>query len=133
MKKPLIVWGVMTGALYTILTLISSTLALVMGQTHDTHAHLLMRFGFVATGVTATVLYLYWPFKQGKRTILRYVLPYVVAQSLVFVMVFLTGLATTLHPDAYRDAFFNFTFVAIPIIIGLVIYDYLKHKKSLQS
>ncbi len=133
MKKPLLVWGVMTSALYTLLTLISSTLALTMGQTHDTHAHLLMRFGFVATGVTATVLYLYWPFKKGKRTPLHYLLPYAVAQSLVFVMVFLTGLTTTLHPDAYRDAFFNFTFVAIPIIIGLVIYDYYKYKKTLRT
>ncbi|TVP94200.1 MAG: hypothetical protein EA374_07205 [Acholeplasmatales bacterium] len=129
MKKPLILWSIMTGVLYTVLTLLSSTIALAMGNTHDTHAHLLMRFGFVATGVTATVLYLYWPIKE-KLTILRYVLPYVVAQGLVLVMVFFTGLATTLHPDAYRDAFFNFTFVAIPIIIGLAVYDRVRLNKT---
>lgn len=127
MKKAFYVWGLMSASLFTVLTLISSILNLSLGQTHDSHAHILMRAGFVMIGVTTTVVYLYWPLKNN---VLRYVVPYVVSVGLVFLLMFLIGFATTLHPDAYRDGFLNFTFVAIPIMISLFIYDRVKARKQ---
>ncbi len=126
MKKALSYWALMSAVLFTLLTLISSTLSLIMGNTHDTHAHILMRFSFVMIGSLATIMYLFFPLKHK---ILRYILPYVVAQGMVFLTLFLIGFLSPLHPDAYRDAFFNFTFVAIPIILSLIVFDVIKVRK----
>lgn len=130
MKKAFALWGILSSILFTMLTLISSILNLVLGHTTDTHAHILMRGGFVTIGVTTVVLYLYFPLKTR---ILRYILPYVFSTGLVFLLIFLIGFATELHPDAYRDGFFNYTFVAIPIMITLFIYDTIKLKQNKKS
>ncbi len=127
MKKAIKQFCILGASLFTLLTLISSILNLALGQTHDTHVHILMRAGFVFIGVFATVFYLHFPLKTR---VLRYILPYAIAQGLVFTLLFFIGLATPLHKDAYRDAFFNFTFVAIPIMLSLYVIDRIKQKKG---
>ena len=129
--KTLMFKGVLLfSVLFTSITLFSSILNLSLGQTEDTHAHILMRGGFVLVGTIITIMFFHY---KPKIYPLRYAVPYAIGQTLIFVMVFITGLFTSLHPDAYRDAFFNFTFVAVIVIVVLIIIDVLQHQKRLKS
>lgn len=127
MKKALWQGVIIFSILFTVTTLTSSVFQLLAGQTEDTNAHILMRGGFVFIATITMVMFFVYPFKNK---VLHYLMPYAIAQSLVFVLVFLTGLTTELHPDAYRDAFFNFTGVAVIVIMTLIIIDYLKSRKK---
>lgn len=126
MVKSIILFSI----LFTGITLFSSILNLSLGQTYDTHAHILMRGGFVLIGTSITILFFHY---KPRIYPLRYVVPYLLGQTLIFFMVFIIGRLTTLHPDAYRDAFFNFTFVAMIVILVLIGMDVLQSKKRLKN
>lgn len=126
MKKILFNAVALYGCLFTAITLLSSTLMLLRGESHDAHAHILLRAGFVLIATATMVIFMYY---KPKNRLLNYAIPYFVAQSLVFLVVFITGTFTSLHPNAYRDAFLNFSSVALVVIIILIIIDTKKLKK----
>jgi len=127
MKKVGLYWIVIFSVIFTAVTLFSSTLMLILGETTDTHAHILMRAGFVAAAATTMTVFLNF---KPKSKFLEYFIPYVIAQSMVFLMVFITSLITEIHPNAYRDAFFNFTGVSVIVIACLIGLDIYKIKKK---
>ncbi len=127
MKKALWQGLIIFSIIFTFTTLTSSIIQLIQGQPTDTNAHILMRGGFVFIATITMILFFFYPLKHK---VLKYFVPYAIAQTLVFVLVFITGLTTSLHPNAYRDAFFNFTGVALIVITVLVIIDYKKTKKT---
>lgn len=108
-------------------TLISSIIQLISGQATDTNIHILLRAGFV---LAATVTYVLYDLLKFKNRLFAYFITYATAQLLVFMLLFIISLFEALHPTAYTDAFFNFTFVAIPVMATLAILEWRKGKKN---
>ncbi len=129
MKKILFQWLVLFSVFFTVITLFSSTLMLALGQSEDSHAHILMRGGFVFIASSTMILFKNY---KPKTLILKYLTPYVVMQSMVFLIVFIAGMFIDLHPNAYRDAFLNFSSVALIVIIILIVIDFKKQKRLTQ-
>lgn len=125
-------FGVRVCVLYTVLTVTSSVLALAEGQETDTHVHLLARLAFVLIGLGAFELV------DGLR--LRYAgAPgwlLAVAGYLVAILAIMAGLwvvAATggeLHPNAYRDAFWNFTAVGLVVVLVFAIRDAVRSRRQ---
>ena len=124
-------FGLRACVLYTVLTVASSVLALAQGQETDTHVHLLARLAFVLIGLGAFELV------DGLRR--RYATApvwlvaaagYVVA--IVAIMVGLWVFAATggeLHPNAYRDAFWNFSAVGLVVIVAFAVRDAIRSRR----
>lgn len=112
---------------YTVLTLVSSTLGLMAGRTTDTHVHLLMRFAITFLGIGSFLVFsLFEKWSPLGQTALHYV----VTACLVLAMVGLSGFWMELHPDAYKDVFLNFT-VVYAIIAGVILLlGRIKKKKA---
>lgn len=124
-------FGVRVCVLYTLLTLTSSALALASGQETDTHVHLLARLVFVLIGLGAVEVVdaLRRRYLAAPGWLLA------VAGYLVAVVAIMTGLwvfAATggeLHPDAYRDAFLNFTAVGLLVVVVFVVRDAIRARR----
>ncbi|TVP68720.1 MAG: hypothetical protein EA340_08325 [Nitriliruptor sp.] len=124
-------FGLRVCVLYTALTVTSSVLALAQGQESDTHVHLLARLAFVLIGLGA------FEVVDGLRR--RYATAPVwlvaVAGYLVAIVAILVGLwlfAATggeLHPNAYRDAFWNFTAVGLVVIVVFAVRDAIRARR----
>ena len=123
--------GIRVCVLYTAVTVTSSVLALTQGQETDTHLHLLARLVFVLIGLGA--------FELVDALRRRYagapVWLVAVAGYLVAIVAILSGLwvfAATggeLHPDAYRDAFWNFTAVGLVVIVVFAVRDAVRSRR----
>ena len=121
--------------LYTVLTLLSSGLALARGQETDSHVHLLARLVFVLLGLGAFELV------DGLRR--RYpdaplwllgVVGYLAALMAVLAGLWVFGLTGgELHPDAYRDAFLNFTAVGLGLIVAFAIRDRVRARSRVRG
>jgi hypothetical protein len=108
--------------IYTVTTILSSSLQLYQGQLTDTNFHMLNRAAVVLIAVTTIVLF---DKIQLKNMVLSYLVPYTISMGIVFFYVWLTGFIEPLHPNAYRDIFLNFTVVSICVMIVI----YLKNKR----
>ena len=109
-------FGVRVGVLYTVLTVISSTIALTSGQETDTHVHLLTRLVFVVIGLGAVELVDLVRRRTEAPTWLVVAVGYLVA--IAGILLALRVYAATggeLHPDAERDALINVTAVAVGV------------------
>ncbi len=126
MKKNVLKYLFYFSVIFTFTTIVSSVIQLVQGQVTDTNAHILMRGGFVLAATIAFALHENFRFKPRP---LAYFSIYAIAQGMVFILVFITGLYSELHPDAYRDAFFNFTSVAIGVMAVLGIIEWRQTKR----
>ena len=102
--------------LFSVTTLASSIIQLAQGQATDTNSHILSRAVVVFIAVITIMLFLRLKLKSK---ILSYLLAYAISMSLVFLFVWIMGFFQTLHPNAYRDIFLNFTTVAV-LITGIV-------------
>lgn len=117
--------------LYTVLTVTSSVLALTQGQETDTHLHLLARLVFVLIGLGAFELVdaLRRRYAGAPAWLVA------VAGYLVAIVAILAGLwvfAATggeLHPNAYRDAFWNFTAVGLGVILVFAVRDRVRSRR----
>ncbi len=125
-------FGVRVCVLYTLLTVTSSGWALSAGQDTDTHLHLLARLVFVCIGLGAVELVQAVRRRSpGSSGWLVGTVGYLVAVAAI-----LTGLwvfAATggdLHPDAYRDAFWNFTAVGVGVVAVLAIRDRVRARRG---
>ncbi len=111
--------------IFAVTTLISSSIQLILGQLNDTNIHILLRAGFV---FVATITYVLYDLLKFKNRIFAYLITYLIAQLLVFGLLFILSFFEPLHPIAYTDAFFNFTFVAIPVMLVLAIWEWRQKK-----
>lgn len=103
---------------YTLLTIISSGYALLVGITTETHFHLLARFAVTAIGISSILTFNLlprWPLWA------MFVLHYVATMGVILLLVWVSGFLVELHPDAYRDIFLNFTPIYVLIAAGLLI------------
>jgi peptidoglycan/LPS O-acetylase OafA/YrhL len=122
---------VSVSVLFTVLTVVSSTIALASGQETDTHLHLLMRLLFVMLGLGAFELV----------AALRERLPgaplavLALAGSAVLVVaivasVWISGRAgVDLHPNAYRDAVLNVGVVGVVLVVLAAIVDLRRRRR----
>ncbi len=113
-KKMLVLYCV----IFTLATIVSSTLQLVRGIAMDGNLHIIDRAIVTLIGViTITLL----TNMNLKNKFLNILLPYVIAMALFFFYVWLTGFWDALHPNAYRDIFVNFTaaFILVAIVLAL--------------
>lgn len=97
---------------YTVLTITSSTLGLLQGQTRDTHVHILMRFVVTFLGILSILIFNLFP-NWSLPAI--YALHYAVTIGTIFLLLWISGFFIDLHPNAFRDIFLNFTAVYIVI------------------
>jgi hypothetical protein len=111
--------------LFTVLTITSSIWQLLDGQSTDSHVHILNRAVLTAVAVCTIMLFAKVKFKSKP---LSYLVAYSVSLSIVFAYIWFFGLFQPLHPDAYRDVFFNFTAVAAVICLALEINTFVKRK-----
>ena len=125
-------FGVRVCVLYTLLTLTSSVLALYSGQETDTHLHLLARLVFVLIGLGAVEVVDGLRRRYASaRTWLLAVAGYLVA--IAAIMAGLWVFAATggeLHPDAYRDAFLNFTAVGLLVVVVFAVRDAVRSRRQ---
>lgn len=113
--------------MYTITTIVSSSLQLYMGQLTDTNFHILNRAAVVLIAVITIMLF---DKIQFKNKLLSYLVPYVISMGIVFFYVWLIGFIEPLHPNAYRDIFLNFTGVSICVMIVIALKDKYKRNKN---
>lgn len=106
---------------YATTTILSSSLQLAQGQPTDTNSHLLHRAAVILIAVITILLF---DKIQLKSRVLSYLIPYAFSMGIVFFYVWLTSFFEPLHPNAYRDIFFNFTAIALCVMLGI----YIKNK-----
>jgi len=103
---------------YTLLTLISSSHALLIGVTTESHFHLLARFAVTAIGIGSILIFNMlprWPLWA------MYVVHYAATMGIIMGLVWVSGYFIELHPQAYRDIFLNFTPIYLLIAAGFLI------------
>lgn len=109
--------------IFTFATLISCILNLALGYETDTYRHIIDRAVLVFIGSVVLILVLELDLKSG---ILNFLVPYVIFILLAMLYVFVTGFFEELHPNAYRDLFFNDTAAYIVVYVCLKIYNRIK-------
>lgn len=116
---------VRVAVLYTAVTVVSSGYALAAGRLTDTHAHLLLRLGFVIVGIGAVDLYdlmrQRWPHRRQWVLVAAAYLAGVAA--IMFGMWLWGATGGDLHPDALRDGFLNFTGVGVVLVMIIAVID----------
>ncbi|EEG77958.1 DUF6608 family protein [Dethiobacter alkaliphilus] len=112
---------------YTLLTITSSGFAMLAGRTTDTHAHLLMRFVVTAIGIGSILIFNLFP-KWSLPAI--YAFHYGVTMGVILLLMWISGFFIELHPDAYRDIFFNFTPIYILISAGLILFGRMRRPQK---
>lgn len=103
--------------LYTLLTVISSSVQLLQGIDHDNNLHLLARFAVTTVGVGSITI-----FAALKRRFRRAPTAkaagsaYLITMAAVLILTWVFGRFESLHLDAYRDIALNFTFVWVGVL-----------------
>jgi hypothetical protein len=111
---------------FSVTTLFSSILQLMTGQTSDTNFHIVNRGVIVFIAVLTIMLFSEMKFRFRA---LNCLVPYAISMGVVFLYVWLTGFVEPLHPNAFRDVFFNFTGVAVVIAVVITLMNALKAKR----
>ncbi len=112
---------VMFSVIFSIATITSSIYQLSIGISKDGNLHIIDRAVLVLIGVLTVTLF---DNIKCKSKVLSVIVPYMISISIVFFYVWLSSFWEELHPNAYRDVFFNFTALAIVVFVFLSI----KHK-----
>ena len=123
-KKKLNFYVIMLCGIYTLLTLISSSMQLIQGIESDTNIHILMRFVVCFIGISFWVTFSLIKFKKQWLTVL---VQYMISMSLIFAIVFVSGYFVELADSAYLNIFMNYT---IPFAIISTIVSIHKQKKN---
>jgi len=125
MKKIVCRSGLIFCVIYTAATIISSALQLFQGREFDTNIHILERGVITLIGVF-TLQFI--RFSRFKVKVLNIILPYCVSLGLVFLFVFISGVYSELHPNAYRDIFLNYSIMFIIVVFVTKVMEYAKTK-----
>lgn len=117
LKESIIIYSI----IYTITTIVSSTIYLFLGIRDDPSGnwHEITRALIVLIGVFAYELAKYLPIKN---VVLRTLVVYVVTLGCAFFVVWSTQFIEPLAKSAYKDIFINYTglFITVSIIIVIV-------------
>ncbi len=113
--------------LFTLLTLVSSLLNLILNNPLETHFHILNRAVLTLIGSFIANMMLEVEFKSP---ILNFIVPYLLFMAIAFLYVYITGFFEELHKDAYRDIFLNDTVIYIVLYIALSGYKKIKLNKK---
>ena len=101
---------------FTIITVFSSLLNMSMGRVNETHFHLIIRFVVTAIGISSLYIFEWlehWPLRFVE------ILHYIISLGLVFSFAWLIHIfVEPIHPNGYRDAFWNYT--AAYIVISII-------------
>lgn len=110
--------------LFTIFTVISSTMQLIQGIKYDTNSHILLRIAICVIAVLFINIFM----KIRMRNIyLRALVQYILSMGCIFLLIYFLGFFTELSKTAYRDIFLNYT---IPFIIIAAIIISIDKKKT---
>ena len=112
---------------YTLLTVTSSGYELIVGETTDTHVHLLSRFLVTSIGIGSILIFNLFPHWSLLGI---FTLHYGVTMSSIFLLVWVSGFFIQLHPDAFRDIFLNFTAIYILIAAAFQIRGIFKRRST---
>ncbi|MBS5954534.1 MAG: hypothetical protein KIB53_11990 [Paraclostridium bifermentans] len=112
---------------FTVATILSSSLQLLMGRLTDTNEHILDRG--VLTFIGALVLILMTQL-EFKNKLFRFIAPYSVFITIALLYVFISSFWSDLHPNAYRDVFLNDTIAYIIVYVVIDIVNRIKNKKK---
>lgn len=105
--------------IFTVVTVASCIINLLMGNTNDTYLHILDRAVLTLVGSIIIGIAVYIDFKSS---ILNCLIPYLIFIVFAFLYVFISGFFVELHHNAYRDIFINDTIAYIIVYIGILIY-----------
>lgn len=119
--------GINICAAYTGISFVSIVLNLSAGRVTDTYSHQLMRLVLCIIGMGSLSIYQY--LKQ-KRVRFALAIHYLATMIMVFASVWLSGFLMELHPDAYRDIFFNFSSVYVVIALTQIAWQKFARKGS---
>ena len=113
--------------IFTVATVASCIINLLMGNTNDTYFHILDRavltlIGSIIIGIVEDI--------DFKSSILNCLIPYLIFIVFAFLYVFISGFYVELHPNAYRDIFINDTIAYIIVYIGILIYKNISKRKK---
>ena len=109
--------------LFTITTVISSTIQLTQGIEYDTNAHILLR---MAICIIAIIFISIFKNIRIRNIYLRALVQYVLSMGCIFLLVYFLGFFIELSKTAYSDIFLNYT---IPFIIIAIIIIFKGKKK----
>ena len=113
--------------IFTVATVASCIINLLMGNTNDTYLHILDRAVLTLVGSIIIGIAVYIDFKSS---ILNCLIPYLIFIVFAFLYVFISGFFVELHPNAYRDIFINDTIAYIIVYIGILIYKNISKQKK---
>lgn len=123
MKKIINLFTMFT-VIFTLITLVSSIYQLFSGQATDTNAHILIRALFTIVGVG---FYGMFSSIKIKNTYLKVIIQYIVSIIFILIIVWGIGFFGELSKTAYRDAFLNWSFIFLSVIlVKVIIKKYIK-------
>jgi hypothetical protein len=124
--KKIINLAIMFTAIFTLVTLISSSYQLFIGQPTDTNAHILIRalFTFVGVGVYGIFSYI-----NIKNSYVKLLVQYFISIVVIFIAVWGIGFWGELSKTAYRDAFINWSFIFLSVVIIKTIVTKISNRK----
>lgn len=119
--------GILFCSIFTVVTVTSCIINLLMGNENETYIHILDRailtlIGSIIVDIAVTINF--------KSLILNCFIPYLIFILLAFLYVFISGFFVELHPNAYRDVFINDTIAYIIVYIGILIYKNTSKRKK---
>lgn len=112
--------------LFTITTIISSTIQLNQGIKYDTNIHILLR---VVISTIAIMFITIFKNVKIKNIYLRALVQYLLSMMSIFLLIYLIGFSIELSKTAYRDIFYNYTIPFIIIATVIIFKDKRKTKK----
>lgn len=110
---------------FTVATILSISLQLLMGRMTDTNEHILDRGALTLIGALVLILMTQLEFKNK---LIRFIAPYSVFISIALLYVFISGFWSNLHPNAYRDVFLNDTIAYIVVYFIIDIANKIKKR-----
>lgn len=113
MKKILNLFVLFT-IIFTLVTLSSSIYQLFVGQSTDTNAHILIRALFTLVGVG---FYGMFSYINIKNIYIKIIVQYTVSIIFIFMIVWGIGFLGELSKTAYRDAFLNWSFIFLAVVL----------------
>ncbi len=121
--------GILFCSIFTVVTVTSCIINLLMGNENETYIHILDRailtlIGSIIVGIAVTINF--------KSLILNCFIPYLIFILLAFLYVFMSGFFVELHPNAYRDVFINDTIAYIIVYVGILIYKNISKSKKIE-
>lgn len=105
---------------FTVITIISSALNLVKGNTMDSNLHLLSRFVLCLIAIGSLFIF---EWLKNKPIYFVQMVHYACSLALVLIFVWSTQIIEPLSKNAYRDVFLNYTAIYIAFAIVCILRD----------